>query len=54
MSVLILNKSISQQQWAALGILTAGVACVQISSIPTGGHNVRQTSIEKWGIGSNI
>ena len=42
MSVLILNKAISRQQWAALGILTAGVACVQISSMPSGGHHVRE------------
>jgi len=35
MSVLILNKSISRSQWVALGLLTAGVALVQISSMPS-------------------
>jgi UDP-sugar transporter A1/2/3 len=36
MSVLLLKKEISQTKWLALGLLTAGVACVQISSIPAG------------------
>lgn len=36
MSVLILNKSISGTKWLALGILTAGVAAVQISGMPSG------------------
>ena len=35
MSVLILNKAISRTQWIALAILTAGVAAVQISSMPS-------------------
>jgi hypothetical protein len=35
MSVLILNKEISRTKWVALGLLTAGVACVQISSMPS-------------------
>jgi len=35
MSVLILQKKISRIKWVALGLLTAGVACVTISSMPS-------------------
>ena len=35
MSVLILRKTITKDQWVALAILTAGVAAVQISSMPS-------------------
>ena len=36
MSVLLLKREISSTKWLALGLLTVGVACVQISSIPAG------------------
>jgi hypothetical protein len=40
MSVLILNKDISRTKWFALGVLTAGVAVVQVSAIPATVSNV--------------
>ena len=36
MSVYILKKELTKTKWAALALLTAGVACVQISSMPAG------------------
>lgn len=45
MSVLILNKKISCSKWLALAILTAGVAAVQISSMPSGSNTAPQPNI---------
>ena len=45
MSVYILKKELTKTKWAALALLTAGVACVQISSMPTGKINASQANV---------
>eukprot|EP00614_Pseudopedinella_elastica_P008947 CAMPEP_0172609080 /NCGR_PEP_ID=MMETSP1068-20121228/29113_1 /TAXON_ID=35684 /ORGANISM="Pseudopedinella elastica, Strain CCMP716" /LENGTH=329 /DNA_ID=CAMNT_0013412521 /DNA_START=39 /DNA_END=1028 /DNA_ORIENTATION=+ len=46
MSVLILQKEISRTKWLALGILTTGVAAVQISAMPSGGAAAPQPNVD--------